>query len=114
MVLSAELLGRPYQSEEARQIAILKQVAENLRSDIDKLSQDNQALAVSGMLMNQVLKAVLLELDKTPVLAKNLSEKGGVAFNHINFDKGRIALSAEESVVTVKVRLGVFVRTFNN
>jgi len=113
MVLSAELLGKPYETEEARQIAILKQVAKNLRSDIDKLSQDNQTLAVSGMLMNQVLKAVLLELDKTPVLAKNLSEKGGVQFNHINFDKGRIGVMAEESIVTVKIRLGVFVRIFD-
>ena len=114
LVLSTELLGKGYATEEARQIVILKQVAESLRNDIDELSQDNQTLAISGMLMNQVLKAVLLELDKTPVLAKNLSDKSGVAFTHISFDKGRIGVIVDESIVTVKIRLGVFVRTFNN
>lgn len=114
MVLSTELLGKPYATEEARQIVILKQVAKNLRNDIDELGQDNQTLVVSGMLMNQVLKAVLLELDKTPVLAKNLSEKSGVQFDHINFGRSRIAVTTDEDIVTIKIRLGVFVRTFNN
>jgi len=113
MVLQIDVLGKPYVTEQARQIAILKQIAENLSKDVDELSQDNQTLVVSGMLMNQVFKAVLLELDKSPVLAKNLSDKSGVQFNHISFDKGRIGMTVEDSIVTVKIRLGVFVHKFD-
>ena len=114
MVLQLDVLAKPYVTEEARQIAILKHIAENLSKDIDELSQDNQTLAVSGMLMNQVFKEVLLDLEKSPVLAKNLSDKSGVQFNHISFDKGRISIAVDDSIGTVKIRLGLFVRTFNN
>jgi len=111
MILPAEVLDRPYVTREARQIAALKQVAEELRKDVDELSQDNQTLAVSGMLINQVFKTVLLELDRSPLLAENLSDKNGVQFNHSSFDKGRIYMTIEDSVVTVKIRLGVFMRS---
>ena len=115
----ADVLDRPYITEEARQIAILKQVAENLRKDIDELgevtdelSQGNQMLAVSGMLMNQVFEAILLELDKSPILAKGLSDKSGVEFNHMSFDKGGIRMAVDGGIVTLNIRLGLFRRTF--
>jgi len=113
MVLQLDVLAKPYVTEEARQIAILKHIAENLSKDIDELSQDNQTLAVSGMLMNQVFKSVLLELDKSPVLAKSLSDKSGVQFNHISFGKGRIGITVDDSIGTVKLRLGLFVHKFD-
>jgi len=108
MVVQIDVLGKPYVTEQARQIAALMHIAENLSKDIEQLSQDNQTLAVSGMLMNQVLAAVLLELDKSPVLANRLSDKGGVQFNHISFDKGKIGMTVVDNIVTVKIRLGVF------
>jgi len=108
MLLQIDVLGKPYVTEEARQIAALMHIAENFRTDVDALSQDNQTLAVSGMLMNQVFKSVLLELDKTPVLANRLSDKSGVQFNHISFDKGRIGMAVEDNIVTVKISLGLF------
>jgi hypothetical protein len=108
MVLPLEVLAKPYATEQARQIAILKHIVENVSYDIDELSQDNQTLAVSGMLMNQVFKSVLLELDKSPVLAKGLSDKSGIQFNHINFGKGKIGITVGDSIGTVKLRLGIF------
>jgi hypothetical protein len=116
VVLPAEVLQKPYMTEEAEQIAILKQVAEGLRKDTDELSkavanetsQGNQKLAVSGMFVNQIFKTVLLELDKSPALARNLSNKSGVQFDHINFDKGRIRMTVDGRVVTVKIKLGYF------
>ena len=113
MVLQLEVLAKPYATEQARQIAILKHIAENLSEDIEKLSQDNQTLAVSGMLMNQVFKSVLLELDKSPVLANSLSDKSGVQFNHISFGEGRIGITVDDSIGTVKIRLGLFVHKFD-
>jgi len=115
VVLETEVLDKPYATEEARQIAILKQVAERLRKDIAELSgntdgpsQGNKMLTVSGLLMNQLFKAVLLELDKSPVLAKRLSGRNGVEFNHISFDTGNIRMVVKDDIVTVKIGLGLF------
>jgi len=119
MVLQTEVLAKPYENEQARQIAILKQVAENLRRDIDELtgqrgapSQGSQILTVSGMVMNQIFESVLLELTKSAVPTQELMDKSGYQFNHINFDKGRIRLTLQDDIATVKIGLGVFRREF--
>jgi hypothetical protein len=120
VVLPTEVLQRPYMTQEAKQIAILQQVAESLRKDADELGrassnepgQGNQKLVVSAMLMNQVFKTVLLELEKSPSLAKNLKDTGGVQFDHINFNKGKICMTEEGGIITVKVKLGYFIDKF--
>lgn len=121
MVLQTEVLAQPYATEQARQIAILKQVAENLRRDIDELtaqtgtpSQGNQILTVSGMVVNQVFETVLLELSTSAVPAQKLTEKNGYQFNHINFDKGRIRLTLQDDIATVKIGLGAFAALIGN
>ena len=115
VVLETEVLAKPYATEEAGQMAILRQVAERLRADIDDLSgntdgpsQGNKMLTISGLLMNQVFEAVLLELHKSPVLAKRLSSQSGVEFSHISFDKGNIRMVVEEDIVTVRIGVGLF------
>jgi len=115
MILQEAVLDKPYATEEARQIAVLQQVVENLCMDIGELSGDtgelgqgNEMLTVSGMLINQAFEAVLLELGKSPVLAKRLSDARGVEFNHISLDKGQIRVIVEGDIVTVRIGLGLF------
>ena len=120
IILPSELLQKPYRTEDEKQIAILKQVAENLRKDTDELGEiptsdpgrGNQKLAVSGMFMNQVFKSVLLELDESPALARNLSGKSGVQFDQTGFGKGKIRMSVDGSIVTIKIKLGYFIDKF--
>jgi hypothetical protein len=120
MVLEQEVLEKSYASENARQITILRHVLENLRRDIDELSadidapgQNNQMLNVCGMLINQTFEIVLLKLDASPVLATRLSDTGGVEFDHISFDEGRIEMVVLDDIVVVKIRLGAFLSTTN-
>ena len=112
MVLEAEVLDEPYANENAKRIAILRQVLENVRKDIDEVGPDNETLAVSGMLINQALEAVLVKLDNSPVLASELADKSGVQFDHISFDKGKIRMVVADDIVTVKMRLGSLVSKF--
>ena len=119
MVLEKELLDKPYETENARQIAILKQVSNNLRRDTDELgediettAQDNKSLNVCGMLINQTFQTILLTLGTSPVLAAKLSDKSGLEFDHISFDKGKIRMVVEDDIVRVKIRLGVLTQTF--
>jgi len=119
MVLEKEVLDKPYATENARQIAILKQVSNNLRRDINELGedietggQDNKMLHVCGMLINQTFQTILLTLETSPVLATKLSDKSGIEFDHISFDKGKIQMVVEDDIVKVKIRLGVLMQTF--
>jgi len=119
MVMEKEVLDKPYATENAQQIAILKQVSNNLRKDINELGedietagQDNKSLNVCGMLINQTFQTILLTLETSPVLAAKLSDKSGLEFDHISFDKGKIQMAAEGDIVRVKIRLGVLKDTF--
>jgi len=115
MVLEKEMLAEPDTSENARRIAILRNVLDNLRKDIGELSddteatgQENKMLDICRMLITQTFEVILRELDSSPVLATRLSQAGGVDFDHINFDKGKIQMVARGGIVTVKIRLGAF------
>jgi len=110
MVLESEVLDEPYANENAKRIAILKRVLTNFRRDIDEVGSDNEKLAVSGMLINQTLEAVLVKLNSSPVLAKRLSEKDSLEFEHMSFDKGRIRMVVVDDIVTVEIQLGSLVK----
>jgi len=119
MAMEKDLLDKPYETENARQIAILKQVSNNLRRDTDELgediertAQDNRTLQVCGMLINQTFQTILLTLETSPALAAKLSDSGGMEFDHPSFDKGRIQMVVGDDIVRVKIRLGVLVNTF--
>ncbi|MHC4665570.1 MAG: hypothetical protein ACYS9T_06380 [Planctomycetota bacterium] len=106
MVLERSVIHAPYANENARRIAILKRVKENARKDRGEVGSDNKMLDISGMLVNQALEAVLVELDSSPALASKLSEPAGVDFSHINLGRGKIQILVENNVATVKMRLG--------
>ncbi|MFZ0034301.1 MAG: hypothetical protein WAK60_04855 [Sedimentisphaerales bacterium] len=109
MVLEAKVLDEPYANENARRIAILKQVKENVRRDIDEVAPDNKRIGVCGMLINQTLGTVLQKLDESPVLASELSDPNGFGFDHITLGKGNIVMNVTDDIVKVDVKLGSFV-----
>jgi hypothetical protein len=104
--LEPEVLDEPYANENARRIAILKQVRENVRKDQDEVGSDNKMLDICGMMVNQALEAALVTFDSSPVLASKLSEPAGADFNHINLGRGKIQMLVEDDIVKVKMRLG--------
>ena len=115
MVLGEEMLAEPGTTENARRIAMLRNVLDNLHKDTGELSdntdapdQENKMLDICKMLINQTFEVILRELDDSPVLATRLSQAGGVEFNHINFDKGKIQMIISGNIVIVKIRLGAF------
>jgi len=112
MVLEGEVLDRPYANENERRIAILRQLLENVRKDVDEVGTDNRMVAISGMMTNQALETVLVKLDSSPVLASRLSESAGVDFSHISLGKGKIQALMEDDIIKVKMRLGSAVKHF--
>jgi hypothetical protein len=103
IVLGRELLNKPYASESARQIAIMKQVRTDVRADVSELSADDKRLDVCGMLINQTLETILRRLDESPVLASKLSDGRGLDFDHITLGEGRAMMDVIGGVVKVNV-----------
>ena len=118
MVLGKEAPGASFKSENARRIAILRYVLENIRKDINELGADvdvpgqyNKKLDVCGMLINQALELILVKLNSSAVLAAKLSSGAGVDFDHINFGEGKVWMVVSDDTVAVNTRFGVFVET---
>ena len=112
-MLVSEVLERPYASDAARRIAVLRYIADSLRTDVSvfdasskRSSSGNDILAVSGMLMNQVLRSALIELDKSPPLAMQM-DKQGVQFSHMTFNQGRIRLKVQGEAAVIRIELGL-------
>ncbi len=108
VVLPAKVLSEPYANENAKRIAILKQILEDFRKDIADVRQDSKALAAAGMLTDQAITSVLTTLNSSPALATRLSEPAGVVFSHIALDKGKIQMVVVDTIARVKIRLGSF------
>jgi len=115
MVIGEEMLAEPGTAENARRIAMLRNILGNFHKDVNELSEDtattsqeNKMLDICRMLINQAFEVILRELDSSPVLATRLTRPGGVEFDHINFDKGKIQMVVMGDIATVKIRLGAF------
>jgi hypothetical protein len=108
MVLSKEFLDEPYANENARRIAVLKQVEADTRKDTSEIGADNSMLSLCGMMAGQGMEAVLTKLSGSPAIASRLNKPKGVEFEHISFDKCRLRMVIDNDVVTVRMRLGSF------
>ncbi len=113
--LEKDVFADPGTSDNARKIEILRIVLNYLRKDMNELrdapespDQGNTTIDICRMLINQTFDVILRELDRSPVLASRLSQAGGVEFDHINFDKGKIQLVVKKDIATVKIRLGAY------
>ncbi len=114
MVMGSELFDEPYVNDNAKRIAILKKVLDNVRSDIDQVGAEDKNISTSGMLINQTMKTVLDKLESSPVLETRLNPAEGLDFDHITLGAGKIWMGASGDIVNVKIRVDSFVRTHDD
>jgi len=114
LVLPVEVLAKPYATDEARQIAILKQVAECLKTDVQHLSSDksestqgSKLLSELTMMINQTFDGILVQLRESPGLARQISDTNGIRFGHISLNKGRVRMNLTNDIAAVRIRIGV-------
>ena len=110
IVLPKEVLDEPYANDNARRIAILKHVGDITRTDTDEVGADNKVIATDGMMVGQAIDTATVKLDTSPALAARLTEPEGFEFEHISFDKGRLRLTVDGDVATVKIQLGSYAK----
>jgi len=114
MALEREVFYEPYANENARRIAILRQVLTNLRKDISEVEEQDKRLSVCGMLISQTLETILVKLDSSSVLASRLSSPKGLDFDHITLGAGIIWMGVIGETVNVRIRVNSFVRTLDD
>jgi hypothetical protein len=113
VVLPNEMIEKSYADDRARQIAVLKYIRESLGRDLDELGagatgQNDNALNVCGLLLNQTFEMILRRVDNSPAVAAALSQPNGLEFDHITFDKGTVRMVAGGDTAAVKILFGAF------
>jgi len=114
IIVDPEIRTTPYATEEAKQLALIRWLAEQFQTDIrmltgsdEKPAHANELVSLAGMMMNQVFRGLLTELEKSPGLARDLGDAEGVAFPHISLDTGRIQVLAQDDVAVIKIRVNL-------
>ncbi len=110
MVLEKEMLNKPYNSESAKLLDILKNVQENTQKDLAQVSEDNNIIQVCGGMANQALEAAVVKLQSSPAEIAKINTASGVKFSHLSLDEGVIRMGVEYDIVTVKIKLGSLVK----
>lgn len=110
ITLPEEVVNEPYANDNARRIAILKQVGISTREDTKEVGADNEIIARCGMMAGQAIDRAKVKLDASPALAAGFSEPEGLEFEHPSFAKGRLRLVVDGDVATVKLRLGSYAK----
>jgi hypothetical protein len=111
-VIEPEVAAVLYATDEAKKTAILRSIAQAFAGDVRSLAghtsatgQADASVALAGMMMTQVFQGVLVELDKSSALAKNLGAEQGIAFSHVSLGEGRVRLLVTDGIGTVAIRI---------
>ncbi len=106
MIIKSDVLDEPYADENARRIAILKRIKDNIRDDMLEVAKDNNRLNICGMMVRQNLEAVLALLDESPAMAARLDSADGLQYEHINMDEGRIRMTLDIDIAAIRIEAG--------
>jgi hypothetical protein len=110
MVIDKQMLTKPYSNPSARLLEILKKVQENTKNDLAKVSEDNHTIQVCGGMAKQALTAAITKLESSPAEIAKINTVSGVKFTHLSLDEGVIQMGVEYDIVTVKIKLGSYVK----
>lgn len=101
-----QLLTEPYENENVRMIAILKDIHSSFKGDTKQVVLEDGDLTSGVWLAKHVFATILTKLDMSPALASRLSSEYGMAFDHMTLGPGRIRMLIRDDVVTVKIKVG--------
>lgn len=108
LIIDDKVLAENYPSANAKRIAVLRFVRDQLNKDGLEISYESAALRGSLALANQLLNAALNELANTPAKAALLPELKGMEFDHMSLGKSHIRMLIDDNTVKVKIKSGKF------
>jgi hypothetical protein len=112
--IDPEVLTTPYATDEAQKAAILKWLAARFKNDVTALvgspknpTQGNEQVTACAMMVGQMFQGILVELAKSPGLAKNLATDQGIQFPHASLGAGRLRLLVENDIAAMTIRVNL-------
>ncbi len=113
-VVDAKVMAEPFENENARNIAILRDVSDKFRGDIGQLTFDSVDLNSAAILTKNVFNTILVKLDSSPALAVRLAGEAGMEFDHMTLGKGHVRMMRQDDIVSVKIKIGQAAKGFKN
>ncbi len=111
-VVDAKVMAEPFENENARSIAILRDVRDKFSNDIGQLTFDSADLNSAAMLIKHVFDTILVKLDSSPAAAARLAGEAGMEFDHMNLGKGHVRMVRQGDIVSVKIKIGQAAKRF--
>jgi len=105
-VIDPKVLAEPYANENARRIAVLKQLLKDYNADLIQLTADSQTLTSGSMMARRVVNTVITRLEQNPAYAIKLDEHYGLDFDHIMLGKGQARLVITDDIATLTIKVG--------
>lgn len=106
VVLDPKVLAEPYANENARRIAVLKQLLKDYGTDIIQLTGDSQTLTSGSMMARRAVNTVITLLDQNPAYAIKLDQPNGLDFDHTILGKGRARLTITGDIAKLTIKVG--------
>ncbi len=106
VVLDPKVLAEPYANENAKRIAILKQLLKDYNADLIQLTADSQTLTSGSMMARRAVNTVITKLDQNPAYAIKLDEPNGLDFDHIILGKARARLVITDDIAALTIKVG--------
>ena len=106
LTMDKALLEKPYASQNARSIAIVKGIQKQFADDIAKVSGDNKSIGTCQMVVNESFEQVLYLFTDSPEWASKLETPEGVTFDHRSYDKGIMHLRESNNIISIAIETG--------
>ncbi len=108
IVLSEEILEKPYADENTRRIAILQEILDRFGADVLELIRDSRTLRSGTIMAKQTLNTILTKLKQSPALARTLTRVEGMSFDHMILGPGsvRMIIGSGSDIVEVRIIIG--------
>jgi hypothetical protein len=114
MMMPPDVFDGPYANDNAKRIAIIKKVLEYVRGDIEQVAEEDKNLGTCGMLINQTMRTILVQLESSPLLAMKLNPVEGLDFDHITLGAGKVWMGVAGDTVSIRIRVDSYVRTHDD
>lgn len=106
LILDKTVLEKPYANQNARSIAIIKEVQKQFADDIAKVAGDNKNIGLCQMVVNESFEQVLFLFSDSPEWASKLDTPEGVPFDHRSYDKGTLYLHETDGIISIAFDTG--------
>ncbi len=112
VVVDPKVMAEPFENENARSMAILRDVSDKFSDDIGQLTFDSADLRSAAILTKHIFNTILRKLDDSPAVAARLAGDAGMEFDHMNLGKGNVRMVRQDDIVSVKIKIGQAAKNF--